>query len=558
MARRWRQNFSADAAPGWESSGSFRVTGWRSGATDFLDPDYPDVKLAEEMQVTLGTGPNGENVVESYGADGWSDSGIEFGSIGILSGGDMDTSKPIRIKCSVYFDPVAMNDGYATLLSVYTRNVTSGYINAGPSMLVTLYEVAGDTWGVELNIDRWGTTDYNPTSYTFSRAATEGQWHEFELTIVHCTVNDYSTDDFESDGLVRFKWNGVTIYEQLNEPFKLWVFTADKIEYGRAASIAYGFYSLIGPATNFEYHDSLSEPITGSIAAGSRTRVDVSRGIAFGVDGNENTLSEEGVVQVFGQLKSTEDITGIRSADLISENYAKGIGAIPGKAVAAGRNSSGSGAAGYYTFTERDGTLRYAWFEAGVLRVHTSPPTEDNTTVSHTAGSAVGSGASAALTFLTDGDETASLANSRRVLAGTGITFDDTTPGERTINAAAAQPKSITWCIDGAGSVISVGAKVGAAFRAKVAGTITKITLMADQNGAIVIDIWKDTFANYPPTNADSITASAPPTIPSSNISAEDSTLTGWTTGFSAGDVFIINVDSVTAITRCTLMVEYT
>ncbi len=47
-----------------------------------------------------------------------------------------------------------------------------------------------------------------------------------------------------------------------------------------------------------------------------------------------------------------------------------------------------------------------------------------------------GGGAPSDLTYLTDADETADLPNSRALLAGTNVTFDDTTPGERTINAS--------------------------------------------------------------------------------------------------------------------------
>lgn len=41
------------------------------------------------------------------------------------------------------------------------------------------------------------------------------------------------------------------------------------------------------------------------------------------------------------------------------------------------------------------------------------------------------------LTYLTVDNETADLPNSRRLMAGTDVTFDDTVPGERTINVAA-------------------------------------------------------------------------------------------------------------------------
>lgn len=82
--------------------------------------------------------------------------------------------------------------------------------------------------------------------------------------------------------------------------------------------------------------------------------------------------------------------------------------------------------------------------------------------------------------------------------------------------------------------------------------TITGVTLLADTSGSIVVDIWKDTYANFPPTDADSITASAVPTI-SSATKSQDTTLTGWTTAVSAGDILRFNVDSVTDVTQVTI-----
>jgi hypothetical protein len=84
------------------------------------------------------------------------------------------------------------------------------------------------------------------------------------------------------------------------------------------------------------------------------------------------------------------------------------------------------------------------------------------------------------------------------------------------------------------------------------AHTITAVRLLADISGNIVIDIWKDTYANYPPVNADSITASAPPTL-SGVIKSEDTTLTGWTTAGAAGSIYGFNVDSAATVTQVTL-----
>ena len=78
---------------------------------------------------------------------------------------------------------------------------------------------------------------------------------------------------------------------------------------------------------------------------------------------------------------------------------------------------------------------------------------------------------------------------------------------------------------------------------------IQSYTLLANESGSIVIDVWKDTYANYPPTDGDSITASAPMTISSSDKST-DSTLTGWTKTLSANDILRFNVDSATSIKK--------
>jgi len=114
---------------------------------------------------------------------------------------------------------------------------------------------------------------------------------------------------------------------------------------------------------------------------------------------------------------------------------------------------------------------------------------------------------------------------------------------------------SIGITIDGGGSTPSTGIKGD--FFVPYNATINSVTLLADQSGSIVIDIWKDTYANYPPTNADSITASAKPTL-SSATKSQDTTLTGWTTTLSAGDTLRFNVDSVSTITRVTLVLKIT
>lgn len=111
--------------------------------------------------------------------------------------------------------------------------------------------------------------------------------------------------------------------------------------------------------------------------------------------------------------------------------------------------------------------------------------------------------------------------------------------------------RMIRVVLDGGGSAITTGAKkvyVSVPFNC----TITKARLLADVSGSIVIDVWKDTYANFAPTVADTIVASAKPTLSSAQKS-EDSTLTGWTTTLAEGDIIEVNVDSATTVTKVML-----
>ena len=112
------------------------------------------------------------------------------------------------------------------------------------------------------------------------------------------------------------------------------------------------------------------------------------------------------------------------------------------------------------------------------------------------------------------------------------------------------QIRQVGITIDGGGSAITTGVKGYKTL--PWSGTIIGVRMLADQSGSCVIDIWKDTYANFPPTVADTITAAAKPTI-SAATKSEDITLTGWTKSFTAGDVLGFNVDSAATITRVTL-----
>lgn len=124
-----------------------------------------------------------------------------------------------------------------------------------------------------------------------------------------------------------------------------------------------------------------------------------------------------------------------------------------------------------------------------------------------------------------------------------------------TDNDSTARVSELVIILDGGGSTLTAGFKRAVPFR--FACTINEARMVADQSGSVVVDIWKDVAANYPPTDADSITASAPLTI-SSDTDVTDSTLTGWTTTIAAGDDLMFNVDSATSITWVSIALKIT
>jgi len=124
-----------------------------------------------------------------------------------------------------------------------------------------------------------------------------------------------------------------------------------------------------------------------------------------------------------------------------------------------------------------------------------------------------------------------------------------------TVLSSTLKVVEICFIVDGGGSAITTGQK--GHVKIPFACTINQADLYADQTGSVVVDIWKDTYANFPPTVADTITAAAKPTL-SATQKYQDATLTGWTTSIAAGDILAYNIDSVATITRLTITLKAT
>ena len=113
--------------------------------------------------------------------------------------------------------------------------------------------------------------------------------------------------------------------------------------------------------------------------------------------------------------------------------------------------------------------------------------------------------------------------------------------------------RSFGITVDGQGGVVSTGQKGYCIV--PYSGTIQSWTIISDASGSIVFDIWK-TAGPTIPTVANTITASAKPTL-SSQQTATSSSLGTWSTlAVTTGDFIGWNVDSASTITRAILSIK--
>lgn len=137
---------------------------------------------------------------------------------------------------------------------------------------------------------------------------------------------------------------------------------------------------------------------------------------------------------------------------------------------------------------------------------------------------------------------------------GNGSTFPIVVPtGSSGPTPGGVLSGSFGVTVDGAGSAITTGNKGYVVV--PYGGTITGWTLIADQSGSCVIDVWK--AAGTIPALSDSITGTEKPTLASQQINS-DINLTTWTSSVSPGDIFAFNVDSASTLTRVNLSIYIT
>ena len=123
------------------------------------------------------------------------------------------------------------------------------------------------------------------------------------------------------------------------------------------------------------------------------------------------------------------------------------------------------------------------------------------------------------------------------------------TPGSATQTGEAADLEIV---LDGGGVPLAGGVKLDLVI--DFACAVTGWTILGDQAGSIQIDLWKSSYAAFPPVVGGS--------LPGANANKPQATgavkaqggVAGWLqSAIAAGEIVRVNVDSVAAFTRVTL-----
>jgi hypothetical protein len=131
------------------------------------------------------------------------------------------------------------------------------------------------------------------------------------------------------------------------------------------------------------------------------------------------------------------------------------------------------------------------------------------------------------------------------------LTYESTT-GDfewQSCGSVAGAETMMTFVISGGGSAVDAGVTDPVICqRVETDFALSAWYIYSDQDGDIVLDIWKDVWANYPPTNTDSIAGTEKPTLSSADT-ASDTSLGSMTTDWNTGDVVCVEIESAATLT---------
>lgn len=303
---------------------------------------------------------------------------------------------------------------------------------------------------------------------------------------------------------------------------------------------------------------------TGSVGATGSTGVTGAQGItgATGTAGTNGTNGSTGATGATGSQGATGNTGAQGATGSTGTAGADGATGATGSAGSAGATGA-TGSQGVQGVTGATGSqgIQGATGSVGATGATGSQGIQGVTGATGAAGTNGTNGATGA-TGATG--NIASLTDSH-ILVGNGsnVPTDVAMSGGATISntgvVTITNKRSFGIILDGQGGVISTGGK--AIVAVPCAGIITgwQVFEISDVpvSGSIVVDVWRDSYANFPPTSFDAIDGSEKITL-SSQTKNQDLSLSTWTTSFSAQDEFKFNVASSTSTIKVLVIIYYT
>lgn len=294
------QNYSADTSALWENTASPYTTP--------TDPDFPFISESQRADLVTAAGPAGENIVsfttnagyQSYNGYGPFDATCGRATLDAMvttaNATAMGTSQ-FKHLFGLKSSPNVASTGNITVMFKAASIV--GSTMTGTWRLLYNNLVTTDVAGT-VTLDAWysyaltWTCGSNPAEVSLSVVPTANSDGRITLT---------STPS--AGGIVS------TLFALTNIP----LYTGP----GTVFSGGIGGYSALNENDNFQVSgwgkftnvviSRCADGIIGSMVAGVKTTVNVTRAIAFGLDDNTNVHDTEGMFKVFGDVEITGELT---------------------------------------------------------------------------------------------------------------------------------------------------------------------------------------------------------------------------------------------------------
>lgn len=128
--------------------------------------------------------------------------------------------------------------------------------------------------------------------------------------------------------------------------------------------------------------------------------------------------------------------------------------------------------------------------------------------------------------------------------------------GETGLDYGATGALSVLF--DNADSALTANTKLDVEIPVDI--TIDSWRVFSNETGSILMGVWVDDYANFPPDSSDALHSGAtgPYLLSTDILKREDTDLSDWNTqNVSAGQIMRINIDEVSTITRSTLVLKY-